>query len=1052
MLIYLFLIILTTFSITKSQQSYIDFNGAGSYIEWVDDPAWGELGGLVGADYSFGFKIEENWQGNINDSFSLFSRGLLNGISLLNEPAIPMVGVSWDANGAGGLHALANPSNLVKGDSIQFNFNAYIQTATVFKNGILMDQFSMPSFGSNPHFTGVVRFGFPAVASGHQYYKGKVSNLWFSNGFHFPDGQISLELSQGQTFTAITSSHPQITSWFDLGSDPYDTVHDKIGPIPVGHYVNGAPSDYGVVATPSPTSAPKVISWFLGSGGAMGVNVGDVLVFTWVLNDGLTHNVVWENNVLPTSATSNTAGFTVSYTIPQSMQGQTFQVYCDYHSSMIITISVSANPTPSPTSSPTSAPTTSPTSSPTSAPTSSPTSSPTSAPTISPTSSPTSAPTSSPTSSPTSAPTNSPTTSHPTDNPTTSPSSSPTTSNPTQNPSISPTVPTLSPTLSPFEDVEPISINGYFPLYLTFQIANGKGFGSSHTHVFNGITYYMPDNVPNWHGDYVEPTSAPTSSPSLTPTKSPTLHANNFQYLTVNLTDVSSERCKPLADYLPSYAKVRFTLQFKLNGTDILFNNMPFLNSNDNPLSVISKVCTTYSNYNLCDVVLESTQCKKIEKNIAANGCVFANKNEEYKLQNLGINEIGNVAHNGIVVHDINNIVTNSSTYNIDQCTAPSHTAINDVSDQYRGEVKIQNLNNADWNKINPVLLNDEIVVKFKIYDGASVYSADDLQMKSVTIKIVDVSSETLIDELFFNVQDKIRFMNDVNSKYYNDGNFCRYIGLDGSCSVFYSLMGDTKHFRPDVCAYNEDEIDADYFSFSPLTWINKTITSKIRVDVTIIGKLQTCHSSDSRRMLIRARQRAPIDYVEYSTSVLLNTQSDQNKIDNYNTAIMVLLILVLISRGYSIITFEYLEWLNIYGNELWKAVILDFCFALAAVALIIVVAFTYTEIETFEKTLYLSLTLLLVGQILWVFLTITSYNLQHYTSRFISKWLAVLLGILMAVAISVYAIQLSKLPVTKDRNATIVMAVILVAFSYFYALIWNSIYVNEKQSKYEKV
>jgi hypothetical protein len=49
----------------------------------------------------------------------------------------------------------------------------------------------------------------------------------------------------------------------------------------------------------------------------------------------------------------------------------------------------------------------------------------------------------------------------------------------------------------------PIAVNGYYPLYYTAESANNAGDGTSHTHVLNSVTYYMPNGVQFWHGDYI---------------------------------------------------------------------------------------------------------------------------------------------------------------------------------------------------------------------------------------------------------------------------------------------------------------------------------------------------------------------------------------------------------------------------------------------------------------------------------------------------------------------------------------------------------------------
>ena len=52
------------------------------------------------------------------------------------------------------------------------------------------------------------------------------------------------------------------------------------------------------------------------------------------------------------------------------------------------------------------------------------------------------------------------------------------------------------------DDAGPLAISGYYPLYETETAANAAGNGTSHTHVFNNTTYYMPNGVTNYHGNY----------------------------------------------------------------------------------------------------------------------------------------------------------------------------------------------------------------------------------------------------------------------------------------------------------------------------------------------------------------------------------------------------------------------------------------------------------------------------------------------------------------------------------------------------------------------
>ena len=68
------------------------------------------------------------------------------------------------------------------------------------------------------------------------------------------------------------------------------------------------------------------------------------------------------------------------------------------------------------------------------------------------------------------------------------------------NPSPTPTpTPTPDPASS---ETGPKAISGYYPLYDLEASANAAGDGSSHTHTFSGVTYYMPNGVTFYHGNY----------------------------------------------------------------------------------------------------------------------------------------------------------------------------------------------------------------------------------------------------------------------------------------------------------------------------------------------------------------------------------------------------------------------------------------------------------------------------------------------------------------------------------------------------------------------
>tara|TARA_B000000557_G_scaffold73172_2_gene58080 strand:+ start:5277 stop:9740 length:4464 start_codon:yes stop_codon:yes gene_type:complete len=57
---------------------------------------------------------------------------------------------------------------------------------------------------------------------------------------------------------------------------------------------------------------------------------------------------------------------------------------------------------------------------------------------------------------------------------------------------------------NPTSEVGPFAINGYYPLYPTEEAANFAGNGTSHQHDFFGKTFYMPNGITFYHGNYTE--------------------------------------------------------------------------------------------------------------------------------------------------------------------------------------------------------------------------------------------------------------------------------------------------------------------------------------------------------------------------------------------------------------------------------------------------------------------------------------------------------------------------------------------------------------------
>lgn len=111
--------------------------------------------------------------------------------------------------------------------------------------------------------------------------------------------------------------------------------------------------------------------------------------------------------------------------------------------------------------------------------------------------------------------------------------------------------------------ITPQDINGYYPLYETASAANAVGDGTSHTHVFNGVTYYMPNGVANFHGDYGTPNPAPEPEPTPDPAPTPDPTPDPVPSPEPDPTPVSSP--EPTTEVLPVTPRINPTYYTEIN-------------------------------------------------------------------------------------------------------------------------------------------------------------------------------------------------------------------------------------------------------------------------------------------------------------------------------------------------------------------------------------------------------------------------------------------------------------------------------------------------------
>lgn len=331
--------------------------------------------------------------------------------------------------------------------------------------------------------------------------------------------------------------------------------------------------------------------------------------------------------------------------------------------------------------------------------------------------------------------------------------------------------------------------------------------------------------------------------------------------VTLGLLNYTIVPCTPINFIVPQ-AKGLFTLNYTYTGNPITLAGSPHLDEIDDPLNVISKTCTSFTDGtpNTCVYVLESTLCKPL---LSVNGqtddiCAFDGTDSK-SLLDLDVSQI---------IDDINQIsgtkefpalptALNFDLFSGVTCnTLLSNPNPVNVTEQYDSSMKVRNRPYPNFDVV-PTRLNfyDDLIFRIEM-TGSTGGGQVELHIKSVIFDLFDPETGSPINRYTFNRGDKeIMHANDW-SRYYDDVHFCKYEYPNGTCAPYYEAGSDRVNpftevnILPqlfDICQLDFLDTVSDHFSFNPAKWFRGINVPAVDIKVTIHSEVVTCGGSGRR-------------------------------------------------------------------------------------------------------------------------------------------------------------------------------------------------------------
>lgn len=333
--------------------------------------------------------------------------------------------------------------------------------------------------------------------------------------------------------------------------------------------------------------------------------------------------------------------------------------------------------------------------------------------------------------------------------------------------------------------------------------------------------------------------------------------------VTLELTSYDIIQCTPI-DFIVPQAKSTFTVTYTFTGNEISLTEIPYLDELDDPLNIVSRTCTSFTDGtpNTCVYEFESTLCKPL---LSVNGqpedvCAFDGTDSK-TLRELDVTQIIDEVNQISGTKEFPALPTalNLELFNGTICdTSLSNPNPVNVTEQYDSTMTVRNRPYPNFD-VTPTKLNfyDDLIFRIEITDSVGGGQIE-LHIKSVIFDLFDPETGTQINRYTFNRGDKeVMHVNDW-SRYYDDVHFCKYENQDGTCSPYYEVgSGRVNDFTEleilpqlfDICQTDFNTTISDHFSFNPAKWFRGLSVPTVDIKVTIFSEVIDCVQTPNRRL-----------------------------------------------------------------------------------------------------------------------------------------------------------------------------------------------------------
>lgn len=330
--------------------------------------------------------------------------------------------------------------------------------------------------------------------------------------------------------------------------------------------------------------------------------------------------------------------------------------------------------------------------------------------------------------------------------------------------------------------------------------------------------------------------------------------------VTILLTDYSMVPCTP-SNFIVPQGKGRFTVEYTYTGNPIELSSTPHLDLLDDPLNVLSKTCTSFTDGtpNVCTYIFESSLCKPLLSITGgtATQCAFDSSDSKTLLE-MDVEQIIDDVNQILGVKEFPVLLTplNLQVFDGTVCdTLLSNPNPVNVTEQYQSIMRVRNRPYPNWDVV-PTKLSfyDDLIFRLEILD--TVEGAVEVHIKTIIFDIFDPETGNKINRYTFNRGDKeLLHVNDW-TRYYDDVHFCRYEYPNGTCAPYYeSGSGRVNDFTElvilpqlfDVCQTDYTASIADHFSFSPSKWFRGIQIPSVDIKVVVYSEVVNCDGGGRR-------------------------------------------------------------------------------------------------------------------------------------------------------------------------------------------------------------